>query len=194
MYHFRRPSTDQLAALLAESATGELSYADVGISLGAPVPPGYHRLHASRELGTDGNQDLFAAGRRAIEAWAGHARAGAILEPPRPELSAGSAVALALRVGPLWVTAACRVVTVIDEVDRYGFAYGTLHHHPERGEEAFLVTRDPSTGLVTLEISACSRANSILTRLGGPIGRWFQHLMARRYLDGFEAVAMASAP
>ena len=32
-----------------------------------------------------------------------------------------------------------RVVYVVDEPARRGFAYGTLHGHPESGEEAFLV-------------------------------------------------------
>ncbi|MFC8046331.1 DUF1990 family protein [Nocardia sp. NPDC057353] len=37
-----------------------------------------------------------------------------------------------------------RVVAVVDEPDRCGFAYGTLPGHPVSGEEAFIVHRDPA--------------------------------------------------
>jgi uncharacterized protein (UPF0548 family) len=82
------------------------------------------------------------------------------------------------RLGPLPVP--CRVVWVVDERHRAGFGYGTLPGHPEAGEEAFVVTRDPS-GAVTFTVSAYSRPGLLLTRLAGPFGRWGQRLMIRRY-------------
>lgn len=183
MYHFRRPTAADLSSLAAQQSGEAVSHEDVGCSLGSGNLPGYHRLHAERSLGT--GDALFVGGRRAIEDWAGHRHAGVILEPERPTLETGASVALALRIGPLWVTAACRIVQIADEADRFGFAYGTLSHHPARGEEAFLVVRDPATGHVQLEIRACSQPRAALARLGGPIGRAFQQLMARRYLSGF---------
>lgn len=190
MYHLRRPSSADLASLASQQSAEAVSYDDVGCSLHASSVPGYHRLRAQRPLGTDAS--LFLTARRAIEDWVGHRHARAVLRPERPALEPGVSVVLALRVGPLWATAACRIVQVVDEANRFGFAYGTLPHHPAQGEEAFLVVRDPATGQIHLEISACSRPRSILTRLGGPVGRQFQELMARRYLDGFEAAVRRS--
>ena len=46
----------------------------------------------------------------------------------------------------------CRVVYVVDEPDRRGFAYGTLPGHPESGEELFLVRYDPDTENVYAEV------------------------------------------
>ena len=108
------------------------------------------------------------------------------MEPERPALEVDNVVALALRVWPLWVTATCRIVQVLDEPCRFGFAYGTLPHHPACGEECFIVTLDPATEEVRLLVVAVSRPSSRLARLGGPIGRAFQRFTARRYLDGFE--------
>eukprot|EP00913_Durusdinium_trenchii_P005672 g5290.t1 len=45
------------------------------------------------------------------------------------------------RLWGLWSLHACRIVEVVDEADRRGFAYGTLPAHGETGEECFLVER-----------------------------------------------------
>ncbi|MBC7724096.1 MAG: DUF1990 domain-containing protein [Burkholderiaceae bacterium] len=57
------------------------------------------------------------------------------------------------------VTAPVRVVYVIDEPNRKGFAYGTLAGHPENGEEAFIVERTDD-GSVWLTITAFSRPST----------------------------------
>ncbi|MGI9612374.1 MAG: DUF1990 family protein [Acidimicrobiales bacterium] len=60
-------------------------------------------------------------------------------------------------VGATWVTATCRIVGVLDEPHRFGFAYGTLAHHPACGEECFTVTYDPATEEVRVRVVAVSR-------------------------------------
>ncbi len=185
LYRARKPSRAELLELAAVQSGQELSYEPVGITLlSSDPPPGFHRLHVSRDIGRGG--DRFDRARAAIIDWAGHRRAGVVLQPDRLDLVAGNEVAMALRAWPLWVTASCRVVEVVDEPDRFGFAYGTLPHHPAAGEESFVVIRDPATDQVRLEITAYSRPAVLLAKLGGPIGRAFQRLMANRYLDGFE--------
>jgi hypothetical protein len=52
--------------------------------------------------------------------------------------------------------APCRVVYVIDEPRRRGFAYGTLPGHPESGEEAF-VLEQRDDGTIASNIIAFSR-------------------------------------
>lgn len=193
LYGLRRPSPTALAALLARESTGPVSYDEVGITglspsdsvpTPAPTTPDAHSLRVERSIGH--GRQRFEQARAAILDWAGHRRAGAIVHPDRPGLEIGNEIALALRVWPLWVTAACRIVDVVDERDRFGFAYGTLAHHPESGEESFVVVRDPSTDEVRLEIVAVSRPASLPAKLGGPIGRLIQRFVAGRYLDGFE--------
>lgn len=67
--------------------------------------------------------------------------------------------------------AAARIVYVVDEPNRYGFANGTLPHHPVAGEEAFLVEQDEG-GNVSFEIEVFSRPRHPLARLESPSPGW----------------------
>ena len=73
-----------------------------------------------------------------------------------------------------------RVVYVVDEPDRKGFAYGTLPGHPERGEESFIVERrtDDSVWLV---IRAFSRPSNAFFWAAYPALRMLQAIFTARY-------------
>jgi uncharacterized protein (UPF0548 family) len=71
----------------------------------------------------------------------------------------------------------CRIVWVVDEPRRKGFAYGTMPRHPERGEEAFVLQWEDDDS-VWLTIRAFSRAAKWYTRLAGPLVPLFQHVYA----------------
>jgi uncharacterized protein (UPF0548 family) len=73
--------------------------------------------------------------------WEAHLRAGVEVAPRPAVLDEGLVVALAVPLGPVDVTVACRVVDVARAPSRFGFAYGTLPHHLIEGEEAFTVER-----------------------------------------------------
>ncbi len=182
MFHLRRPSAAALRALLAEQSEAPLSYAEVGRSLAA-LPSGYQHLTVRRRAGA--GPDAMERARSALRSWAGHRALGMRLHPERPELDVDATVAFALRPAPLapWVTGACRIVAVVDEPRRFGFAYGTLPHHPEIGEEAFLAHRRDD-GAVEFEITAFSRPSTRLLALAGPLGRRIQRRSAETYLTG----------
>ena len=93
-------------------------------------------------------------------------------------LRPGDAARLRLRPWPIRIPT--RVVYVVDEPSRRGFAYGTLPGHPERGEEAFVVERaaDDSVWLV---IRAFSRPAGALTWIGYPVARLMQAIYTARY-------------
>ena len=81
-----------------------------------------------------------------------------------------------------WSLNACRIVYVIDEetdVKRFGFAYGTLADHAERGEERFTIEWNLSDDSVWYDILAFSQANKPAAKLGYPITRMFQRRFAR---------------
>ena len=105
------------------------------------------------------------------------ARASA-LEASSEVAAVGSEVMVGL--GPL--RAPCRVVYVIDEPDRRGFAYGTLPGHPESGEELFAVRYDPATEDVLAEVVAFSRHGTWWSRLGSPVTALAQRVVTSRYL------------
>jgi uncharacterized protein (UPF0548 family) len=61
--------------------------------------------------------------------------------------------------------------------------YATLPGHLECGEERFLLRWERDAATATVTVTAFSRAARPLTRLGGPVARAAQRLMARRYAE-----------
>ena len=98
-----------------------------------------------------------------------------------PLLVAGDTVLLRIPIGPVRFTAPARVVYVVDEPNRVGFAYGTLPGHPEDGEEAFVVDRK-GDGSVWITITAFSRPASRWWWAVYPALRVVQEFYTRRYL------------
>jgi len=150
------------------------TYEPVGATRGSTFPVGFHHLEESSALGH--GDAAFEHARETLMTWRMHRAAGLRVAASADRVAEGGVVRC--RLGPLPVP--CRVVWVVDEPDRVGFGYGTLPGHPEAGEEAFVVSRDAS-GAVTFTVSAYSRPGLLLTRLAGPVGRWGQRLMIRRY-------------
>jgi len=114
------------------------------------------------------------------------------VHPPGCPISPGINVAVLARVLGVWYLNACRIVYLIDEtgaVETYGFAYGTLPDHAEKGEERFTVTWDHADDSVRYEQFAFSRPN-LLTRLNYPLARTVQRRFAR---DALAAMARAVA-
>lgn len=107
---------------------------------------------------------------------------GEVLYGPQgePFIAPGDTAVLGIRVGPKHFKAPVRVIYLVDERDRRGFAYGTLPGHPEQGEIAFIVDRTDD-GSVWLTIRSFSRPGSKLTWLGYPIARWVAAKTTEKY-------------
>ena len=152
----------------------ELTYSEVGATAHEPLPDGYHHVRASRSLGLFD----FDEAAEAVMTWQMQERSGVhrVSGPSRATRGADVMFRFYGQKVP------CRVVDVVDEPDRRGFAYGTLPGHPETGEERFVVERDPATGEVTATVTAFSNPALWRTKLAGPIGRLLQRAMTQRYL------------
>jgi uncharacterized protein (UPF0548 family) len=107
-----------------------------------------------------------------------------------PFIVPGDSVLLGIPFGPFHVTAPARVVYVVDDLSRKGFAYGTLPGHPESGEESFIVEQTDD-GSVWLEISAFSRPANAFWWIVYPVLRLTQAYYTRRY---FEALSGTLPP
>ncbi len=153
----------------------ELTYPEIGATADE-LPTGYHDVRASAIVGH--GQDDFEAAAATLMTWDMHRRCG-IRVLDAPPIEAGADVEMRW----LGQRIPCRVVDVVDEPQRRGFAYGTLPGHPERGEERFVVSLEPGTEVVTATITAFSRPGSWATRVAGPIGRMVQRWMTGRYLE-----------
>lgn len=148
----------------------------------ATTPPDSYRLaNASRTL----ERRDFSASAEDLLAWRVHQRAGLAVFASSPRAEPGAVVVMRFGVGPLALRIPCRVVYMVSEPDRQGFAYGTLPGHPESGEELFLLQRQED-GTISFTISAFSKAATLPSRLGGPVTRWIQDVMTKRYLTALD--------
>lgn len=161
-----------------------LTYAEVGQTRAGTLPSGYHRLRRRVTIGS--GLARFEDASAALLSWAMHRGAGVHVRPSSETVVEGVVAVLRLGVGPVALRAPVRVVYVIGESQRNGFAYGTLPGHPERGEEAFIVELH-NTGTVTFTITAFSQPASALARIAGPLGRALQGWATRQYLDVLQA-------
>jgi uncharacterized protein (UPF0548 family) len=165
---------------------GELTYPEQGATRDGELPAGYRHVQRRERLG-DG-EATFVRAAEALFGWQMHRGAGlAIINAPqRPEV--GKVVVT--RFGPpvLGPIAPCRIVYVVDEPRRRGYAYGTLPGHPESGEEAFIVEWASDDG-VYLIIRAFSRPATLLAKLGGPLEILVQKIVTDRYVQALRRLA-----
>ncbi len=108
-------------------------------------------------------------------------------EDGHPYISNGMTAVLRVPYGPFHVNAPVRVVYVIEEQHRVGFAYGTMHGHPLAGEEAFVLEQRPD-GSVWLTLRSFSRVAAGARRLLGPFVLSARRRLARRYLRALHPV------
>jgi uncharacterized protein (UPF0548 family) len=160
--------------------TAPLTYGAVGATAATP-PDGYRLVHTSRTL----ERRDFSGAVDDLLSWRVHERAGLQVFASGPKAEADAVVMMRLGIGPLSLRVPCRVIYVVSELDRQGFAYGTLPGHPESGEERFLLERQDD-GAISFTISAFSNAATLPARLGGPVANWIQDAMTKRYLAALD--------
>jgi len=101
---------------------------------------------------------------------------------PAASLEVGKEVAVAARSFGVWTVSACRIVYIQNEFrdnwKRFGFAYGTLPGHVIQGEERFLVEWNTNTDEVFFDILSYSLPQTVYSKVGYPVARWFQDSFA----------------
>jgi uncharacterized protein (UPF0548 family) len=160
---------------LTDLSTLPLTYSEVGATAG-PLPAGYHHVRVSAVIGR--GRARFEEAAAKLMRWGMLRGAGLRVQASTEVAAVGSEVLVGF--GPL--RAPCRVVYVVDEPDRRGFAYGTLPGHAESGEELFAVRYDPATDEVFAEVTAFSRHATWWSRLGAPATSLAQRFVTKRYL------------
>lgn len=185
MFLLRRPSIDYLERFLARQRQRAFSYNEVGQSL-SELPAGYTHDRGSVVLGR--GDEVFESATSALMSWAPQQHARISVVPDEPAVSKGTTIVLIMRLGPLFVLAPCRLVEVLKTDNCRGFVYGTLPGHPERGEAAFVVTRDEN-GEVRFTISAFSRPAGAAPRILAPLVRMIQRKTTSLYFEAVQARA-----
>jgi uncharacterized protein (UPF0548 family) len=181
-----KPTSGQVESFLIAQRTEEFSYSETGASR-QQAPVGFTVDHNRIQLG-EGVED-FSRAKRAIEAWKMFDLPWINLCRSQGPIKRGANVAVVISHLGFWSMNAARIVYVIDERgswQTYGFAYGTLRDHGERGEERFTVEFHPDQ-TVWYDLYAFSRP-SRLARLAYPYTR---HLQRRFATDSKAAMLKA---
>jgi uncharacterized protein (UPF0548 family) len=177
VFRFRSASRTSLDLALDRARAAEPTYEAVGATEGITLPNGFRHDRHDLRLG---DSSAFDRAKEGLSRWQAHMGAGARVYPD-DRIEAGGTVLVLLALGPVQIIAPCRIVYVVDEPGRFGFGYGTLPGHPERGEESFVVEQDGDA--TVFRITAFSRSADIVTRIGAPVARRLQLRFTGRYLQ-----------
>jgi uncharacterized protein (UPF0548 family) len=148
MISLTKPTAEQLRRLNDGFANRPLSY-DAGLlklAHATPGLPGSIRawlgdgwfIDRYAEVVGHGPADLDSA-KEAVRTWKMFDQAWTEPVTPVVTVDVGNDVAYTARVLGVWWSYGCRILEVIDEPSRFGFVYGTIDGHAERGEELFQV-------------------------------------------------------
>jgi uncharacterized protein (UPF0548 family) len=198
MFLLRKPSEEIVAPFIVSQRELPFSYTAVGATqntASAEQLPGYNVDHNRIKLGA--GAETYRRAVAALKSWRQFELGWVTVVPPGEPLAVGTTVAVRFRVFGLWWLNAARIVYVIDESikrglagntdggqtpkARFGFAYGTLPDHVERGEERFCVEWRADDS-VWYDIHAFSRPKHPLVRLGYPVARTLQKRFVRESL------------
>ncbi len=182
-----RPTPQRLLARLPACQELKLTYAEVGATGAGELPAGYHHIDQTTVLG-DGRR-RFDAVADGLAHWRLQRAAGLLTAASSPTAITGATVVSATS-GPVGLLVPCRVVAVVEEIDRRGFAYGTLPGHPLSGEERFTV--ELSSGRVSLRIVSFSRPTGV-ARLMPALVRAGQRAVNVRYAAAARRLATGNA-
>lgn len=177
------PNQQTLDQLHASFALHVHSYPDIGASKG-DFPSGYD--HDSNSIFLGQGEKVFKKARKAIVNWHMFPSSWTKVYPSPAPIKEGTEVVVLFRLFGLWWANPCRIIYVVDEKNRFGFAYGTLVGHVEKGEEYFGVYLD-AKGQVRYEIKAFSKPAFWLARLTYPLPRFFQRQFVKASMDGMKA-------
>ena len=175
MFFIRQPTDAVIRAFLQSQARLDFTYSETGATATTP-PPGYVVDHTRVRLGT--GEEVFRRAKIGLQGWKQFSLGWLNAFPANTPLRPGELVAVVAHTFGSWSVNAARIVYVIDEPRRFGFAYGTMPGHVEQGEERFLIERADDDS-VWYDILAFSRPRHLLARIGNPLVRQLQKRFGR---------------
>lgn len=192
MFLLAKPSRPEIERFVAAQSASQFSYSDVGASNEAKLPVGFDVDHNRIRIGT--GEPAWRKAVEAVNAWRMFEMPWCELYWPAVPIQPGTNVGILLFHLGFYSLNASRIIYTIHEkgdVARFGFAYGTLSHHAEIGEERFSVEWHKQDDSVWYDLFAFSRPRVLAARIGYPITRMLQ----RRFVKySKQAMLRAVAP
>jgi uncharacterized protein (UPF0548 family) len=191
MFLLYKPTAETIRLFIGSQQTLPFAYPEVGATRNETSVAGYTVDHNRIRLG-DGEQ-TYQRARAALQSWQQFDLGWVTIVPAGQAVAAGTTVAVQAHTFGFWSLSAARIVYVIDEmgpVKRFGFAYGTLPHHVECGEERFSI-EGHDDGSVWYDIFAFSRPQHPAVKAGFPIARKLQKRFVRESLAVMKAAAIS---
>jgi uncharacterized protein (UPF0548 family) len=189
LLYIREPSKETVRQFIAGQRNMPFSYSEVGATQSV-APAGYTVDHNRIKLGE--GETTYRRAVSALQRWKHFDLGWVEMVSDGVPVEVGQIVAMQARTLGLWWLNACRIVYLLDESDefiaRFGFAYGTLPAHVERGEERFTIEWHKDNS-VWYDIYAFSRPQHRLVKVGYPYARSLQKRFAK---DSMAAMRAAS--
>lgn len=180
MFLLFKPTTEAIRQFIAVQDGAAFSYPEIGATRAGEPPAGYIIDHNRQLLGT--GRATFERAAAAVREWQMFAVDWVELCFPDTPIRAGETVAVLVNHLGFCSLNATRIVYVLEEtadgVEKFGFAYGTLAAHSERGEERFSVEYHAADDSVWYDLYAFSQPQHPLARIGYPISRMLQKRFA----------------
>lgn len=173
------PSADTLEKWHTKLSKLPHSYPEVGQSQGQ-FPAGYDHDYNEVQLGH--GRACFEQAKIALKDWQMFPSSWTRIYPKEAPQLEGQLVLVLFRLLGFWWANPCRIIYTVDNFDHFGFGYGTIAGHVEKGEEYFGVRID-TDNRVWYEVRAFSKPAIWATKLTYPLPRFFQ----RKFVQGSKA-------
>ena len=185
MWCLSKPDREKIRQFLSTQGSKPFSYAHAGASR-ERAPDVYNVDHNRIQLGE--GAEVFERAKSAIRQWKMFDMPWIELCWPDTPIKTGATVAVLVSHLGFWSLNACRIVYEIDErgdCQKFGFAYGTLPEHGERGEERFSVEFHRADQSVWYDLHAFSRPGPA-ARLAYPFARALQKRFAQESKEAMQ--------
>jgi len=180
MWSVARPHASTVRRFLDEERDRPCSYAAIGATRDDRRPAGFAHDHDRQLLGH--GAATFARACAALRAWRQFPAEWTAVETGLgavAPVAEGQVIAVLIHAVGVWWLNSARIVYVIDEPRRFGFAYGTLPGHAECGEERFSIEHLADDS-VWYDLRTFSKPRYWAARAGSPLVRALQRHFVRQ--------------
>lgn len=177
MFLLKEPTPETAKRYMEERVSAEVAYNPLLHTSFPERVKGYVNDDNVAVIGQ--GEECFEKAREAVRSWRVFPDSWAKVYVSEVAQKVGTVVGVVLKHLGFYSINPSRVVYVVDEKTKAGFAYGTLPGHAERGEELFQVEWDKESDNVSYRIRAYSRPGHLLSLLGYPVVRALQKRFVR---------------